>query len=209
MSSTHSFGQLTPAHLGALALCVLAPWQPAVARPAAHPTGHPTGLITGTSPVVATGDIDGDHRADRIYLESGGRASTLRFVLASGRPHDAIAVPPDSLTVAALDLDNDHDLDILIVSRSGRLTVLVNRGNGEFWPKDVPVPPRVAPLSTDSVEMIAATTGTVTVPRLADIVRSAPFRAGLAVRHLPIDVAPGRSPPHSSRHLRGPPGPRL
>jgi hypothetical protein len=193
-----SCSQLTTAGLAALACCFLTS-APRAAAPA------PDRPIISAQAVVATGDIDGDHRADRVYLESGNRASTLRFVLASGVAREAIAVPPDSLTIAALDLDNDHDLDILIVSRSGRLTVLVNHGNGEFWPKELPRAPRVAPASTDSVETIAAATCAATVPPAADGVRILQFGAGRPAHVVTIEVAPGRSPRHSPQHLRGPP----
>jgi hypothetical protein len=87
--------------------------------------------------VGITGDFDGDHRPDRIELERGnGQSAILRVRLATSVTR--VQVPNDALTLAAIDLDNDQDLDVLVISRSGRVTILVNQGNGVFWPKALP-----------------------------------------------------------------------
>jgi len=107
--------------------------------------------------------------------------------------------------IAALDLDDDNDIDLVIVSRSGQWTALINQGNGVFWPKRVPLVPHVAPVR--SADTVVAAAG-ATMRAMAAIVRtcvevhrdSGVLASPAAIGHAPHSRG---APPH----LRGPPSP--
>ena len=99
-------------------------------------------------------DFDGDGRLDRAFLELAGRAATLRLDFADSTHASAIPLPADALTIAAIDVDDDGDNDVLVVTRSGRLTVLLNEGHGTFLPTKIQLPPQLC-----KSEFIPATQG--------------------------------------------------
>jgi hypothetical protein len=199
----------------------LSRWLAAVCSGGLALCGPSSGLASGLQPAdflcsqtpltagIAVGDVEGDSATDRVYLEPGRRTATVRFALSGGTALEPVAVPSDSRTIAALDLDNDRDLDVLIVSRSGRLIALFNQGNGEFWPKELPVPNRVAPIDgpcgPDAFGACAAGVGAAGPPLAADIVTSRLFTLDVALLHVAATVPAVHSPPRFTQSLRGPP----
>jgi hypothetical protein len=170
---------------------------------ASRPVGHLTPYTDTDEGGVAIGDVDCDGTADHAELERDRYGLRLRLSLSGEDAPERLRVDGDSLTIAALDLDNDNDLDVLVVSRGGRITVFYNQGNGQFWPKELPIPYRAGAAASVGSLTLAVATSAPPAPILASSATIAAFAPSIT----PSPVVPA-APPTSSRTavaLRGPP----
>ncbi len=81
-------------------------------------------------PQRATGDFDGDGRADTAQIEQGGARPSISIELSGSS--DVADVKASAAGLIEADVDHDGDFDLVAVTPAGELVILINDGHGRF-----------------------------------------------------------------------------